>query len=301
MSAVPLAALTAPSQAAARAAPAQRCLSRRTLLRRWRFDAPAAYAANAHDGVEIAWCDAGRLEYVVGTRVVAIGPGAAVVIPADVEHVTRVAEPGTSASSIHVARDVVAAAAEAAGETLGDARAVGGSAERPSTLATLGALLVRETAGDGPASALLVDALTDAAVVAALRAEGAPAGDGRGDHRVRRAIDLIHARYADPLTLEDLARAAHVSRFHFARLFRVETGKSPYQYLLDLRLERAAELLRTRRCPVTEAAMSVGCTDLGRFGRMFRQAFGVRPSEYLRASTPAAETTGPARLRPAPP
>jgi AraC-like DNA-binding protein len=260
----------------------QHDLSRRAVLREWRFADARAYAPNAHDDVEVAWCTTGRLDYSFADCVMTLTPGAAVVIPAGVEHVTRVAERGTVAASVHVRQEAVTAAADAMGRRLREARVVGGSADRPSTLATLGALLARETGSDEGGEALLVESLTDAFVVEALRTDEPSRADEGRDPRVRRAVQMIHDRYADPLTVDALARTAHVSRFHFSRLFLVETGRTPYRYLLEVRMARAAELLRTRRCAVTEAAMSVGCNDLGRFGRMFRRAHGVTPSEYLR-------------------
>ena len=60
-----------------------------------------------------------------------------------------------------------------------------------------------------------------------------------------RAKDLADARYAEPLTVADLARAARLSPAHFSREFRAAFGESPHRYLLTRRLERAAALLRT--------------------------------------------------------
>ncbi len=263
----------------------QRDLSAHAVLRQWRFPRPYVGAPNAHRGVEIAWCSGGTVEYRIGARAVTLQPGSAIVIPADVEHTTSLPAATTTARSIHVAVEAFTAATEAIGARLRDARVVDGTVDRPSTLATLGSLLAREAEEDRGGKALAIEALTDAVVVEALRTDDSPAREGEGrDPRVRRAIGVIHDRYADSLTIGDLAQAARMSRYHFSRIFRLETGKSPYRYLLDVRMSRAAHLMRVRRCGVTEAAISVGCSDLGRFGRMFRDMHGVRPSEYLRAS-----------------
>jgi AraC-like DNA-binding protein len=102
-----------------------------------------------------------------------------------------------------------------------------------------------------------------------------------------RARDLADARYAEPLTVDDLARAAGQSRAHFSREFRRAFGESPHQYLLTRRLERAAALLRTTDRSVTEICYAVGLTSVGSFTTSFRRLHGVTPSAYRNAWPPA--------------
>ena len=73
-----------------------------------------------------------------------------------------------------------------------------------------------------------------------------------------RAKDLADARYFEPLDVDDLARAAGLSRAHFSREFRRAFGESPHAYLLTRRLERAAALLRTTDRSVADVCFSVG-------------------------------------------
>ena len=73
-----------------------------------------------------------------------------------------------------------------------------------------------------------------------------------------RAKDLADARYFEPLDVDDLARAAGLSRAHFSREFRRAFGESPHAYLLTRRLERAAALLRNTDRSVAEICFSVG-------------------------------------------
>jgi AraC-like DNA-binding protein len=102
-----------------------------------------------------------------------------------------------------------------------------------------------------------------------------------------RAKDLADARYAEPLTVDDLARAAGQSRAHFSREFRRTFGESPHQYLLTRRLERAAALLRTTDRTVTEICFAVGLTSVGSFTTSFRRVHGMTPLAYRRAWPPA--------------
>ncbi len=103
-----------------------------------------------------------------------------------------------------------------------------------------------------------------------------------------RAKDLADARYAEPLGVDDLARAAGLSRAHFSREFRRAFGASPHAYLLTRRLERAAALLRTTDNPVAEICLAVGLTSVGSFTTSFKRAFGVTPTAYRASFPPAA-------------
>jgi AraC-like DNA-binding protein len=102
------------------------------------------------------------------------------------------------------------------------------------------------------------------------------------ERHLLRARDLIDGRYAEPLNLDGLASAAHVSSRHFSRSFRRTFGETPHQYLLTRRLERARHLLRTTDWQVAEVCLSVGFTSVGSFTTTFRRHFGVTPTAYRR-------------------
>ena len=103
-----------------------------------------------------------------------------------------------------------------------------------------------------------------------------------------RAKDLADARYREPLGVDDLARAAGLSRAHFSREFRRAFGESPHAYLLTRRLERAAALLRTTDRSVSDICFSVGLQSLGSFTTSFTRTFGVSPTIYRTRFPPAA-------------
>jgi AraC-like DNA-binding protein len=104
-----------------------------------------------------------------------------------------------------------------------------------------------------------------------------------------RAKDLADGRYFEPLSVDDLARTAGLSRAHFSREFRRAFGESPHAYLLSRRLERAAALLRQTDRPVAEICFAVGLSSIGSFTTSFTRAFGMSPAAYRRAHPPAAE------------
>lgn len=102
-----------------------------------------------------------------------------------------------------------------------------------------------------------------------------------------RAKDLADARYAEPLDVAALAKAAGLSPAHFSRAFRKAFGESPHAYLLTRRLERAAALLRGTDNSVADICVAVGLSSIGSFTTSFRRMFGTTPTAY-RASFPPA-------------
>jgi AraC-like DNA-binding protein len=103
-----------------------------------------------------------------------------------------------------------------------------------------------------------------------------------------RAKDLADARYFEPLDVDDMARAASLSRSHFSRQFHRAFGESPHAYLLTRRLERAAALLRNTDNSVAAICHSVGLDSVGSFTTSFTRTFGISPTEYRSAFPPAA-------------
>jgi AraC-like DNA-binding protein len=103
-----------------------------------------------------------------------------------------------------------------------------------------------------------------------------------------RAKDLADARFADALTVADLARAAGLSPAHFSREFRATFGESPHSYLLTRRLERAATLLRNTDRSVADVCMTVGLSSVGSFTTSFSRLYGKSPTAYRASFPPAA-------------
>lgn len=103
-----------------------------------------------------------------------------------------------------------------------------------------------------------------------------------------RAKDLADRRYFEPLGVDDMARAAGLSRAHFSREFRRAFGESPHAYLLTRRLERAATLLRTTDNSVAEVCLAVGLQGVGSFTSSFKRTYGMTPTAYRAAFPPAS-------------
>jgi AraC-like DNA-binding protein len=104
-----------------------------------------------------------------------------------------------------------------------------------------------------------------------------------------RAKDLADARYFERLDVDDLARAARLSRAHFSREFRRAFGEPPHAYLLTRRLERAAALLRSTDRSVADICFSVGLQSVGSFTTSFTRTYGKSPTAYRATFPPAAQ------------
>jgi AraC-like DNA-binding protein len=98
--------------------------------------------------------------------------------------------------------------------------------------------------------------------------------------QLRQARDHADRHFADPLTLEDLASVAALSKYHFHRIFTVTYGRTPAAHLTERRIERAQDLLRSTNLSVTEVCFAVGYNSLGSFSSRFTQIVGETPSEF---------------------
>ncbi|PSJ53136.1 helix-turn-helix transcriptional regulator [Pseudaminobacter soli (ex Li et al. 2025)] len=97
---------------------------------------------------------------------------------------------------------------------------------------------------------------------------------------VRRIELTAHELEGDRLSLTTLAGDAGMSRYHFLRTFRRLVGMTPHQYVLHVRMHKAAVWLRTTDAPLTAVALDAGFNDLSTFVRRFRQIMGSPPGEY---------------------
>jgi AraC-like DNA-binding protein len=98
------------------------------------------------------------------------------------------------------------------------------------------------------------------------------------------AMSYVAANYCEKLRLSTAAELCDLSRFQFSRNFKKEQGLTFRDFVVQTRIQRAAELMRqSKALSVTEAAFVVGFNDLSHFSRMFRRQLGVTPSHYRRA------------------
>lgn len=97
---------------------------------------------------------------------------------------------------------------------------------------------------------------------------------------VRAGIAVMRDRLAEPLTLADIAAEAHLSVYHFIRVFRAATGETPHRFLTRLRIERAQRLLSDGTLTIGQIAERCGFSSPGALSSAFLGHVGVRPSVY---------------------
>jgi AraC family transcriptional regulator len=98
--------------------------------------------------------------------------------------------------------------------------------------------------------------------------------------RLSVATDYMHSAGYQNIQLDQLAGAACLSKYHFLRLFRQVMGVSPHQYIQQLRLEKAKQLLQHTALPVQDMAELLGFENSQSFSRLFRQRTGLYPTQY---------------------
>lgn len=155
----------------------------------------------------------------------------------------------------------------------------------PLAAAALAALR-DEVRHGGLGGRLCVESLTNVLVVQVIRRlagrQVARGGVGRlAEPTLNAVVEYIMANLARDIALADLAAVAHLSEFHFARIFKATTGQSPHRFVVGRRIERAKNLLAERRLTLSQVAAAVGFTDQSHFIRQFKRVVGVTPSNYL--------------------
>jgi len=151
-------------------------------------------------------------------------------------------------------------------------------ADVPRLAGPLGGLARAAEAGDTLLAESALAELYGRLNVRALSVRG-----GLAPHVLRRVDDWIEAQLDEAIHLEDLARLAGMSEFHFHRMFRLSRGIAPHAWILDRRVDRARTLLR-RGQPIAEVAAASGFSSQSHLTRVFRRQTGRTPAEYARSA-----------------
>jgi len=160
-----------------------------------------------------------------------------------------------------------------------------GDAGAPAWLAAISHFLVDEAQQPDPGSSLMISRLIDLLVIRTLRSWAASQATrmgwlgGLGEQRIGRALSAMHADPFRRWTVQSLAGIATMSRSTFAEHFTAAVGEPPLRYLARWRFTIAADLLRSGRLKVTEAAYRCGYASDAAFSRAFKAHFGYAPSE----------------------
>jgi AraC family transcriptional regulator len=268
------------------AAPAVRFLSRG---KEWRISEYVCSAGphdqpfeERHDDVSVAAVVEGTFTYRADTGTAMLHPGAFLFGNASAcyecghEHST-----GDRCISFHVAPEYFA---EIAASTAGASRfrfAMPMLPATPKLLPWLARIEARTPFAESLAVDETVTRLIEAVVGAASDMTPLPVHvSARDARRVGDALRHIEINAAEALDLDTLASVAIMSKYHFLRTFRHVVGMTPYQFLLGVRMRRAAVQLATSSAPVVAVAFESGFGDLSTFNGRFREVFGMSPTVY---------------------
>lgn len=231
---------------------------------RWQLD---ELYSGMKDHVVFGRIEAGHREWLAGSKRWSGGPGTMMVMqPGDVHR--DIASDGPVTFHLVGLSDALVAQA-------GPLRAVPRLTPDDPRGATLQRLHDAVFAGAGRLT--IEVALTEAlASLTSTRFDSAP-----HSRPVARAMELLRARFADTVTLDELAAHAGLDKFHLVRAFRAQVGMPPYAYLTRFRIMRAKHLLVAGVRP-SDVAPRVGLYDQSQLNRHFRRIVGVTPGRYAR-------------------
>jgi AraC family transcriptional regulator len=150
----------------------------------------------------------------------------------------------------------------------------------------LGRLLLDEASGEAPAR-LMVETLTRALAIRLLQSHSSAAPRRPeapicmpGGGKLRRVIEYMRTHMDESLSLSQLANLSGLSPSQFTRSFRAAMGKPPHNYLIDLRIEKARDLLERTDLPVIEVGMQCGFAQPNHFATTFRKVVGLAPRAW---------------------
>ncbi len=100
---------------------------------------------------------------------------------------------------------------------------------------------------------------------------------------INAAIDYMWENMSMEFSLDTLCRITNLSPYYFIRLFRINTGKTPYEYYIDIKIHKAINYLKSKQYSITEICFLLGFSSHSHFSSVFRKKVGVTPTEYLKS------------------
>ena len=146
---------------------------------------------------------------------------------------------------------------------------------------------IRECSARQPGYALMLESLSVQAAILLLRESShklsfsaIQSGVHRDNKCIVKAIEYITDNYQNKMSLFELASVTNYSPYHLLRLFKQHTGKTPFEFLLDVKVEKAKMLLRKTDYTITEICNLTGFSSNSYFSQVFKKKMGVSPSQY---------------------
>ena len=257
-------------------------------------DRPITYL-HLHDVLEIGYCHSGSGVFVVEDKVLPFERGDVSIINDKELHLAQSTE-GTVSEWTWMMLDPVRLLGAHVGETAGlstaplcgpDFRNIVSRAEHPE-IGSLVREILTEMRDKKPGYRSSVRGIVWSLMMRLHRLPGRmtgqPADTKRSEmERIAPALQMLTTRYMEPIRVDEMAEACHMSLTHFRRVFRLAVGKSPVQYLNHLRIQMASSLLASTDRPILEISLDVGFVTLSSFNRGFKAQKGMSPREWRRA------------------
>jgi AraC family transcriptional regulator len=160
---------------------------------------------------------------------------------------------------------------------------------RDRLISNIGMALLTEQSSEGASGRLYTESLTNILAIHLLRHYSEPRPEfkffngGLTGHKLRKVTDFIEENHERDLALAEIASAAGISPFHFAREFKRATGLAPHQYLIKIRIERAKAWLSKSELSLVEVGLRTGFNNQSHFTRLFHKRTGLTPNAYRKA------------------
>lgn len=154
-------------------------------------------------------------------------------------------------------------------------------------ITAMATLLLNEMETGGAGGQLYVESVANLFLIHLLRHYCAfqpklqPYQGGLSSRKLQQAVDYIQMHLSDDLSLATIAAELGMSRYYFCRLFKQSTGISPYQYVIQCRINRAKELLLNHQTSIAEVALQVGFTHQSHFTKHFKRLLGMTPKQMI--------------------
>ena len=265
----------------------QRIVSRARFLVRHTAAAACEFEPHSHSSLTVTSVLSGNMQATIGETDFELSAGQTALTNVGQVHSARVRE--IEFVSIGINSGLVNELVAELGLTRTNAEVVfRSSAVRDESLIETAHTLSREMEDEKVGQGAMLDALVSQLTIHLLRSHLTVRKSARielsragpVDRRLRRAIEFMHDNYSRELGLEEIASAAYLSEYHFARLFKQITAVTPHVYLANLRLERARKLLAETTLPISQIASMVGYQSQSHFTKIFKSVTGVTPRAF---------------------
>lgn len=269
----------------------QKFISRPQFTVRHTSTARCEFEAHSHWAFTVTAVLAGRMDALIGEQAVELCAGLAALTNIGQSHSAY--SSGVEFVSISVNPVLIDELVTEIGLTRATSDIVfRASSTRDETITTIAREIAAEISDQAVGHGAMLDALVRRLVIHLLRSHLTVRKTSRielsragpVDRRLRRAIEFMHDNFDRELALEEIAAAAYLSEYYFARLFKQITGLTPHVYLANLRLERARKLLAETSLPISEIAAAVGYQSQSHFTKVFKSVSGVTPRAYREAT-----------------